>query len=196
MLFKFALFYLWRLFCCCTAVLAVPTWQGLDVRSDFISSLVPHTTYIRVLGPEPVIKGRSHLSSHVPDEPGNLTALHSSRNRSPPLFSLSQDQLWQYKNESTIYPVSVINTTLVEGVPPLQMVLGKQTTNLVTGGTWLWRGTMLRFEYGKSGNNGVFYACPTEGTMGIFMFLTPSATPPGCHIVTLHSFSERVQNAG
>ncbi|KAJ7433838.1 hypothetical protein B0H11DRAFT_2120565 [Mycena galericulata] len=177
-------------------VFALPTWNGLNSRGDFMESLVPFATYIEVLGPEAVIRSPSHLSSHIPGEPGNLMALPDAKLPSPPLFSLSQDQLWQYRNESTIYPVSVINTTLVDSVPPFRMVLGKQSTGAVTGGTWLWRGTMLQFQLGSSGNQGIFYACPTEDTTGIFMFLTPSPTPPGCHIVTLHSFSERIQNAG
>ncbi|KAJ6599073.1 hypothetical protein DFH09DRAFT_1021844 [Mycena vulgaris] len=186
-----------RVLFCCSTVLALPTWEGLNPRSDFMSSLVPSATYIQVLGPEAVIKTQSHLSSHVPGEPGNLTALPTAQLRSPPLFSLNQNQLWQYRNESTIYPVTVVNTTLVEGVPPLQMVLGKQRSGAVTGGSWEWRGTMLRYTLGFSGNTGgIFYACPTAGGTGIFMFLEPSPTPAGCHIVTLHSFSDRIQNAG
>ncbi|KAJ7700085.1 hypothetical protein B0H17DRAFT_925979, partial [Mycena rosella] len=115
---------------------------------------------------------------------------------SPPLFSVTQNQLWQYRNESTIYPVTIVNTTLVDSVPPFQMVLGKQRAGAVTGGAWEWRGTMLRYTLGSSGNAGIFYTCPAADVKGIFMFLEPSPTPEGCHIVTLHSFSDRIQNAG
>ncbi|KAJ7498929.1 hypothetical protein FB451DRAFT_16768 [Mycena latifolia] len=184
------------LLCCSITALALPTWEGLNPRSDFMTSLVPSATYIEVLGPQAVIISRSHLSSHVPGEPGNLTALPTAQLRGPPLFSVSRNQLWQYRNESTIYPVTIVNTTLVDGVPPLQMVLGKQRTGTVSGGTWEWRGTMLRYTLGSSGNSGIFYACPAAGVTGIFMFLEPSPTPSGCHIVTLHSFSDRIQNAG
>ncbi|KAJ7180079.1 hypothetical protein C8R43DRAFT_1117422 [Mycena crocata] len=169
------LFTLGLLYCCIIAVAALPTWEGLNPRADFISSLVPAATHIEVLGPAAVIRTRSSLSSHVPGEPGNLTALPTAQLRGPALFSVSQNQLWQYRNESTIYPVTVINTTLADGVPPLQMVLGKQKSGTVPGGTWEWRGTMLRYELGASGNGGIFYACrtPQSNNFGIFMFLTP-----------------------
>ncbi|KAJ7095378.1 hypothetical protein B0H15DRAFT_829310 [Mycena belliarum] len=150
-------------------VLALPTWEGLNSRSDFMATLVPSTTYIEVLGPPAVITTQSHLSSDVPGEPGNLTALPTAQLRGPPLFSVKQNQLWQYRNETTVYPVTILNTTLVDGVPPLQMVLGKQRSGTVTGGAWEWRGTMLRYTLGASGNGGIFYTC--EGVAGIFMFL-------------------------
>ncbi|KAJ7129678.1 hypothetical protein C8R44DRAFT_700656 [Mycena epipterygia] len=187
-------FALWLL-CCCMAASALPTWEGLNSRSDFMDSLVPSSTYIEVLGPPNVIQTRSHLSSNVPGEVGNLTALPTAQLRVPPLFAVSQDQLWQYANETTIHPVAVVNTTVV-GVPPLQMVLGKQRTGLIAGGTWEWRGTMLRFALGSSGNSGMFYTCPSTSVTGIFMFLEPSPTPPGCHIITLHSFASHIQHAG
>ncbi|KAJ7890817.1 hypothetical protein B0H13DRAFT_2340815 [Mycena leptocephala] len=195
MLFAFCLLrVLWYLL----SVQALPTWEGLNPRSDFMNTLVPSATFIEVLGPEGVIKTQSHLSSHIPGEPGNLTALPTLQLRAPPLFAVSQNQLWQYRNESTIYPVAVKNTTLVDGVPPLQLVVGKQRTGTISGGTWKWRGTMLNYELSESARNGgVFYFCPLEdNTTGIFMFLSPAPTPAGCHIVTLHSFAERIQNAG
>jgi len=192
----FLVLCLLRLLFYSATVLALPTWDGLNPRSDFTSSLVPSVTYIRVLGPPAVIKSQSHLCSNVPGEPGNLTALPTAQIGRPPLFAVNQNQLWQYLNESTIYPVSVINTTLVDGVPPLQIVLGKQRTGAVAGGTWEWKGTMLRYTLGSSGNSGLFYACSTESATGIFMFLKPAPPPEGCHIVTLHSFADRVQQAG
>ncbi|KAJ7682816.1 hypothetical protein DFH06DRAFT_306017 [Mycena polygramma] len=159
----------------CSGVRALPTWEGLNAHSSFTSSLVPSVTFIEILGPPGVITSQTHLSSHTPGEPGNLTAVPTVQLRAPPLFSVSQDQLWQYRNESTIYPVAVKNTTLVEGVPPLQLVLGKQPGGtVVAGGTWRWRGSMLRYELGVAGNSGVFYLCPLkDSTAGIFMFLEP-----------------------
>ncbi|KAJ7179142.1 hypothetical protein C8R46DRAFT_1211744 [Mycena filopes] len=195
---SFVLCFLCALWCS-VSVLALPTWEGLNPRSDFMSSLVPTNTHIQVLGGH--LKFQHHLTSHIPGEPGNLTALPMQpRGRgSPPLFSLAQNQLWQYKNESTIYPVLVRNSTHIPGVPPLQMVLGKQPAGtIVRGGTWQWRATMLRYELGTSGNSGVFYSCSLDdGTAGIFFFLSPSPTPANCNIVTLHSFVEaRNGNAG
>ncbi|KAJ6539332.1 hypothetical protein B0H19DRAFT_1269659 [Mycena capillaripes] len=180
----------------CSMVKALPTWEGLNPRSDFMSALVPSATFIQVLGSRGAEGVTSHLSSHVPGEPGNLTAIPTVQLRAPPLFAVSKNQLWQYRNESTIYPVAVKNTTLVDGVPPLQLVVGKQRTDVVSGGTWQWRGSQLRYELGSVGNAGVFYLCALEdNTSGIFMFLSPAPTPAGCHIITLHSFAERIKNA-
>ncbi|KAJ6613451.1 hypothetical protein B0H10DRAFT_1881293 [Mycena sp. CBHHK59/15] len=182
--------------CTQVAVFALPTWEGLNSRTS-MTSLVPSASYIEVLGPDWVIKSQSHLSSHVLGEPGNLTAVPIAQLRNPPLFSLGLDQLWQYRNETTIYPVNILNTTLTPDVPPLQLALGGKRSGLVTGGKWLWRGTMLHYNLGPNDNGGIFYACPTEGgALGLFMFLQPSPTPPGCNIVTLHSFSRRNRNAG
>ncbi|KAF8195909.1 hypothetical protein K438DRAFT_1968382 [Mycena galopus ATCC 62051] len=159
---------------CSASVRALPTWEGLNPRNDFIDSLVPSATSIEVMGPQHIIKTQTHLTSHVPGEPGNLTALPTDKIRGPPLFSVFQDELWQYRNWTTIYPVVVKNTTLVDGVPPLQLTLGKQSGGAVTGGTWAWRGTMLQYRLGSSGNGGVFYACTLEDkTTSIFMFLEP-----------------------
>jgi len=180
-----------RILWCAVSILAHPTWQGLDSRGDFMTSLVPANTPIEVIG----TNMRGHLSSHRPGEPGNLTALPIQRRgfSAPSLFSLAQNQLWHFRNETTIYPVSVLNSTHLEGVPPLQLVLGKQPAGtVVRGGIWHWRATMLRYELGTSSNNGVFYSCPLgDNNSGIFMFLKPSATPAGCDIITLHSFSGR-----
>ncbi|KAJ6515909.1 hypothetical protein C8R45DRAFT_1141061 [Mycena sanguinolenta] len=166
-------FYLLRLWCL-LSVRALPTWEGLTPRTDFIDSLVPSNTFIEVLGPSDVMKTQSHLTSHIPGEPGNLTALPTLQLRAPSLFSVVENNLWQFKNTTTIYPVVVKNTTLVDGVPPLQLVLGKQKSGAVSGGTWLWRGTMLQYRLGLGGNGGVFYNCSLQdGTTGIFMFLEP-----------------------
>ncbi|KAJ7228641.1 hypothetical protein GGX14DRAFT_509269 [Mycena pura] len=183
-----------HLVCYC---LALPTWEGLNSRGDFMSSIVPARTYIQVMGPPAIVKDINHLSSITPGEPGNLTFLPTAQlpSRSPSLFAVSRNQLFQYRNESTVYPVAVKNTTLVDGVPPLQLVLGKYNNGLVSGGNWHWKGTMLRYELGSNGNQGIFYTCPTEGgSSGIFMSLSPGPTPEGCHIITLHSFTAEHAN--
>lgn len=90
----------------------------------------------------------------------------------PPLFFINQSQLWQFYNDSAIYPVNVMNTTGVAQAP-LQLVLGARRAGM-TGGSWRWWGTMLRYDLGKGSNNGLFYTCPTEGgASGVFMFLEP-----------------------
>ncbi|KAK7061709.1 hypothetical protein R3P38DRAFT_3490612 [Favolaschia claudopus] len=168
------------------SVRALPTWEGLNPRSDFTANLVPSTTFIEVLGPPDIIRSQSHLTSHAPGEPGNLTAIPTVKLRAPSLFSVSREQLWQYKNWTTIYPVVVKNTTDIDGVPPLQLVLGKQRSGTVIGGRWRWQGS-------AGGNRGIFYTCPLEGNgAGIFMFLEQSPTPAGCHIITLQSVADRI----
>lgn len=125
------------------------------------------------MGPRGAVGATQHLSSHVPGEPGNLTAIPTVQLRAPPLFAISKNQLWQYKNDSTIYPVAVKNTTLVDGVPPFQLVVGKQRTDVIPGGTWEWRGSQLRYTLGSAGNAGMFYLCSLgDGASGIFMFLS------------------------
>ncbi|KAJ7904501.1 hypothetical protein B0H14DRAFT_2491202, partial [Mycena olivaceomarginata] len=179
MLSKFALCLFGVLWCFTSLVQALPTWEGLNPRNDFMSAIVPSATFIQVLGPMDVIKTQSHLTSNIPGEPGNLTALPTVELRAPPLFSLHKNQLWQYRNWTTIYPVVVKNTTLVDGVPLFQLTLGKQHTGVVSGGTWTWRGTMLQYNLGSSGNSGIYYTCPLGDTTGIFMFLEPSPPPAG-----------------
>ncbi|KAJ7283657.1 hypothetical protein C8J57DRAFT_1498684 [Mycena rebaudengoi] len=153
-----------------TAVGAFPTWQGLNYAAS-INSLVSGASYIEAIGPFGAFKSLSHLSSHIPGEPGNLTVLsYAELREGPPLFSLSQNQFWQYKNETTIYPVNVINTTMIAGVPPLQIVIGGKRAGMVTGGKWRWQGTMLHYDIGSRRASQVFYKCET----GIFMFLEPS----------------------
>ncbi|KAJ7068268.1 hypothetical protein C8F01DRAFT_1364647 [Mycena amicta] len=180
---------LFQLLLSLATVAALPTWDGLNNRPDFMSILVPTITNIQVIGT--MVNSPSHLCSHIPGEPGNLTFLPSAV-QSPSLFSISQNQLWQYKNESTVYPVAVLNTTLNDAAF-LQLVLGKQsrTSSVVSGGTWKWRGSMLQYWLGSSTNGGVFYSCPTGGqTVGLFTSVTPGPTPEGCQLVTMHSFSD------
>ncbi|KAF7301669.1 hypothetical protein MIND_00732400 [Mycena indigotica] len=179
---------------CIATVAALPTWEGLNNRADFMSELVPTTTHIQVFGGD--INSPNHLCSHTPGEPGNVT-FEPTYKQTPALFSISQQQLWQYKNASTIYPVAVVNTTLfgTDDGPFLQLVLGKQprTSSVVSGGSWKWRGTMLNYWYGPKSNGGVYFSCPTGGSRnGLFTRLGLGPTPEGCQLVTLHSFSTKI----
>jgi len=82
--------------------------------------------------------------------------------------------------------------------PPLKLVLGTRREGL-TAGKWRWQGTLLFYELPsmfsfrdgrvKGTNQGLFYNCHDKlGARGLYMFLEPTQTPIGCHVVTLHSF--------
>jgi len=168
-------------------VSAIPTWEG--TRQTTISSLVgPSATYI-----EAIVAGRPseqyrtrHLSLNYPGQPGNLTVLPNSR--APPLFYIHRNQLWQFNNETSIYPVNTLNTTSTDSFP-LQLVVGKKRSG-DQNGLWRWRGTMLYYDQGAMGNSGLYYDCSMEGgSRGVFMFLQPSPTPTGCETFTLHTWS-------
>ncbi|KAF9009072.1 hypothetical protein BDQ17DRAFT_1349476 [Cyathus striatus] len=173
--------------CLFSLALAIPTWEGINVRGS-IGSLVPGTSYIEALGPA---RGNEksqlrHLSLPVPGNPGNLTVMPNYR--APGLFYVGQNQLWNFVNETAIFPVNAINVTSTSEFP-LQLIVGTKQAGISTG-SWRWRGTMLYYDQGSRGNQGLFYTCTTDsGLPGVFMFLQPSPTPPGCDTLTLHSFS-------
>ena len=99
---------------------------------------------------------------------GNVTV---KNDYSPPLFYIHNNQLWNFHNASTIYPVNVVNATQSSQLP-LQIVVGKAKGDVVKGGSWRWQGTMLFYEYGSAHNSGVYYSCQdTNGFMGLFLFL-------------------------
>lgn len=113
-------------------------------------------------------------------QPGNLT-LDFIR-RAPPLFFINRNQLWQYNNETAIYPVNVMNRTDIPH-SPLQLVTGKKRQG-VTSGMWRWRGAMLYYDQGRKdqgqkdqgqrGLTGLYYNCPLDnGSAGVFMYLQP-----------------------
>ena len=88
----------------------------------------------------------------------------------PPLFFISHDQLWQYHNDSYIFPVNVLNSTLTAQAP-LQLNVGNRREGL-SGGSWWWRGTMLYYNHGDKTNRGLFYACQDKaGHRGVYMVL-------------------------
>ena len=91
------------------------------------------------------------------------------------MFYIHNNQLWNYHNASTIYPVHVVNATRSADMP-LQLVVGTPRGDVVRGGFWRWQGTMLFYELGTASNGGVYYGCQnTEGLMGLFLFLRGSA---------------------
>jgi hypothetical protein len=43
-------------------------------------------------------------------------------------------------------------------------------------------------EHDQGTNGGLFYQCTDfDGRVGVYLFLTPTETPPSCRIITLHS---------
>jgi len=141
-------------------VIAIPTWE--DSRQTTISSLVgPSASYI-----EAVNAFRSsgeyrtkHLSLSHPGQPSNLTILPKSQ--LPSLFYIYHNQLWQFNNETSIYPVDILQNSTDLPSFPLQLVASKKQTGLKNG-IWRWRGTMLYYDHGGAGNSGLYYSCPVN----------------------------------
>lgn len=105
--------------------------------------------------------------------------------KNPSVFYVRKNQLYQYVNDTTIYPVNVHNVTIPR-VPPLQLRLGKNLDGL-KGGTWRFAGSMLYYDFpGRDEellkenqpeylkhyrSQGLFYICDfPDGTSGVFMF--------------------------
>ena len=81
------------------------------------------------------------------------------------MFYIRNNQLFHYINETFIVKVNVVNTTTIvppTGEVPLQLVVDTKR-KAVKNGSWLWRGTMLHYEYSGRSNGGVYYTCPAEG---------------------------------
>ena len=106
--------------------------------------------------------------------------------RVPDTFFVRKGQLYQYVNDTTIYPVNVYNVTMPR-VPPLQLRTERKPDGL-RGGTWRFAGSMLYYDfpgrdddYVLKENNaeylkyfrsqGLFYYCDFyDTTSGVFMF--------------------------
>ncbi|KAF9055257.1 hypothetical protein BDZ89DRAFT_1031852 [Hymenopellis radicata] len=198
--------------CIYLPVHGMPAWAGAPGRTS-IGSLVPGATHIEAIIPSRTSgKGTTtHLTipsigvHHLPDSKpgltfdldhlGNLTLIPTAEtNASPPLFFINQDHLWLFRNESAIFPVSVVNaTTQFEGSPqnqaPMQLIIDRKHIG-VSGGSWKWRGTRLHYHHGNHNNAGVFYTCPTaNGRTGVYLVLEVAGRMQGCNVVSLHSFS-------
>lgn len=64
--------------------------------------------------------------------------------------------------------------TIASGRVPLRLSVGLEESG-IQGGSWLWKGQKLYYEYaGVGGNNGVFYDC---GNDGVYMYLKRYAIP-------------------
>ncbi|EGN93046.1 hypothetical protein SERLA73DRAFT_79089 [Serpula lacrymans var. lacrymans S7.3] len=169
------------------SVLSIPVWENINNRES-LGSLVSGTSYLEAMG-----SVRRTQQTHKPnylsiDAPKGSTG-HAiiKQDPMPPLFFINHHQLWQYQNESYIFPVNVINSTLTADAP-LQLSVGKKREGLA-GGLWRWRGTMLYYDQGDKSNKGAYLSClDKSGARGVFMFLDSSPTPRGCETITIHSF--------
>ncbi|KAF5369895.1 hypothetical protein D9758_001056 [Tetrapyrgos nigripes] len=183
--------------CSLSLVASIPTWMYAPGQSQ-IGSLVPGAAYIEALGvgyqPERASAMQRHLASEEQGHLGNVTVIFSRRKRSADLFYINRQQLWQFANETAIFPVNLVNTTTVipdTGEVPLRLVTGNKDKNLISSGTWRWRGTMLLYDLGPLTNGGVYYDCPQPtGGSTVITFLKPVPTPDGCNLVTLHAWSQ------
>ncbi|KAJ3531836.1 hypothetical protein NM688_g7517 [Phlebia brevispora] len=180
------IYTLLTLYACISVVIAIPAFEGISSWSS-IGSLVPGLSTLEAIGPRNVeVGGRNYVSIAAPwGSPGNATVKATDY---PPLFYVHNGQLWYYHNVTTIWPVNVYNTSLTSRLP-LQLKVGTKQEG-VRGGDWRWQGTMLFYEQGSATNGGVYYSCQdSNGLNGLFLWLKPSPTPPGCTLFTVHSFS-------
>ncbi|EKM59164.1 uncharacterized protein PHACADRAFT_191481 [Phanerochaete carnosa HHB-10118-sp] len=152
-------------------VLAIPSFEGVTSWTD-IGSLVPGMTTLEAIGPSSWDDSGKNPFYFTIDAPHGLTGNATvKKDSAPPLFYIHNNQLWNFHNASTIYPVNTVNATKSSQLP-LQVVVGKPGSDVVKGGSWRWQGTMLLYEYGSTNNSGVYYSCQdTNGLMGLFLFL-------------------------
>lgn len=118
---------------------------------------------------------------------GNLTIKGNTKN--PASYFVRKNQLYQYVNDTTIYPVNVYNVTLPR-TPPLQLRTSRKAEGL-KGGSWRFAGSMLYYDFpGRDDeymlkensadaqyldqiyrSQGLFYNCAfSDGGQGVFMF--------------------------
>ncbi|KAI0068711.1 hypothetical protein BV25DRAFT_1986293 [Artomyces pyxidatus] len=172
-----------------TAVLGIPTWETFSSRAS-IGSLVPGSSVIEALGGYEVPQVLS--LSAPPGVAGNVTITMRRRSRSSDLalFFLHHNRLFQFTNETSILNVNVLNTTAVEGEPmPYKLAVSPKREGL-RDAMFRWRGTLLHYELGNGPDQTFFYVCKNaSGETGIYMLAQADATPPGCTLVTLHSFN-------
>ncbi|TFK28747.1 hypothetical protein FA15DRAFT_574575, partial [Coprinopsis marcescibilis] len=102
---------------------------------------------------------------------GNLTLLPNYR--LPPLYYLKKDRIWQYVNDTTVFPLNVLNVTASAAEnrhPPFQLTLGRKIEG-VEGGLWRWSGSMLYYDFpGKTETQGLFFMCENNRINGVFMY--------------------------
>lgn len=96
--------------CISLPVLAMPFWES-GVRQTSDSSLAGQLSYLIANVPQyqPRAAHSKHLAPAVSGLPGNITLVSGSAQ--PGLFYLYRHQLYNYVNETCIYPVSAVNVS-------------------------------------------------------------------------------------
>lgn len=186
-----------------STVFSIPVFEGISAWSSSIGSLVPGVTVIEAIGSggtDPLTyvplymstegpRGkfqriifyiipfcRTSLTDPLSGSPGNVSV---TRDPSPPLFYIANNELYHFHNESTILPIQVHNSTQSAKLP-LQLTIGDgeatgklSRRTIVPGGNWRWQGTMLRYDQGTT-STPLFFSCQdANGLMGLFLHPKP-----------------------
>lgn len=201
--------------------LVASAFPGMDLGFRDTAVFVPGQDVIRV---QPIGSSENYVlrSSSPPGVDGTATITSTDFGSTPPLFYIApgSSQLMLFVNATTLLHVNVLNntnpekwtTTTGDGQPvhltplqmPLQIAYGRKSEG-IRNGEWSWLGTLLRYELpatatralggGRQSNQGVFFQCLDEtGRNALFTNLDPSVTPPGCSVVTLHSYAAAQKN--
>jgi len=167
-------------------VQALPTWQSFNSRSS-IDSLITGSTSLLAGGLE--YGTPYYLTAPASrDSTGDMTISFIPRQDDAPLFFVNDGQLFQYRNESHILHVNVLNTTLDTNEPlPYKLALARQRDGL-RDTMWRWRGTFLHLGHDQKTNKGLYYKCVTRHGEGLYTSFDRIPPPGGCNLVTLHSF--------
>jgi len=173
---------------------ALPSWSGgYGTRPQIaIGSLVPGASFVEALGHGISYEQYRPKYLSVNAETGLPGAAIIYENPSPPLFFITNQELWQVTNHTSMLRVNVMNVTVSDVHPaPLMLDLSEEADG-VEGGVWRWRGTKLHYDLGTRSNDGLFFWCGADSIApGVYMSLDPMPVPNGCKFTTLHSFVQR-----
>jgi hypothetical protein len=174
---------------------ALPTWESFNSRSS-IDSLVTGSTFLLAGGLEyglsyylttPLPKGvcvcvcprrpipNSNSLKKTGSIGGNMTISVIPHQEDAPLFFVNSGQFFEYRNESYILHVNVLNTTGVKNEPlPYKLALAKHRDGL-SNTMWRWRRTSLHLDldYGQCTNNGFYYRCVSRHGEGLYTSFDP-----------------------
>jgi hypothetical protein len=184
--FPFAvLVLLWSL----RIISAIPTWEPIyNYNQETLGTLHNGGAKIEAQAPNSFY-GQKHLALDIPGKPSNVTI--KTHHGHPPVFYVYQRQLWLMKNETTVWPVNVYNTT---GIFPLPMQLRVAEKQEGIAGRWWWEGQTLNFDAnGRSSvESRLFYVCFTnQNDWNVFLNNKSEPTPEGCEITSLHTFTTK-----
>ncbi|KAL1678128.1 hypothetical protein EV122DRAFT_212714 [Schizophyllum commune] len=162
-------------------VQSIPFWEP-GVRQSTDSSLAGQLSYLIANVPryQPQLAHSKHLTTIQPGHPGNITLVPGTDQ--PGLFYIYRHQLYNYVNETFIYPVATVNASTTSPDEPLQLVAG-EPSNAVSGGRWRWAGTRLMYDLGERTNRGLYYSCP-DGS--VYMNMQEAKPPRDCSVFSLH----------